>query len=96
MDKIINKISIDFHSDIVKMPIEIFELEGEKEEKEKFGIISLQLEKTEIIKNPIFILFSIDNTASMSETCKRGFSKLHYLKQTFKNMIEFLATIKNA
>ena len=94
MDKFINKIGIDFHSDMIEMPIEIFN--GIGEEKEKFGIISLQLEKTEIIKNPIFILFSIDNTASMSETCKRGFSKLHYLKQTFKNMIEFLATIENA
>jgi hypothetical protein len=92
MDKFINKISIDFHGDLVKMPLEIFNEGGE----EKFGIISLQLEKIEIIKNPIFILFSIDNTASMSETCKRGFSKLHYLKQTFKNMIEFLATIENA
>jgi uncharacterized protein YegL len=95
MDKFINKISIDFHSDLVKMPIEIFNGRGEGK-KEKFGIISLKLEKTEIIKNPIFILFSIDNTASMSETCKGGFSKLHYLKQTFKNMIEFLATIENA
>jgi uncharacterized protein YegL len=61
------------------------------DDDETFGIIKLNMKKTKIIKKPLFILFTIDITGSMSEKVYNNTSKLDFVKQTFVNMIRYLA-----
>jgi len=58
---------------------------------EYFGILELDIAKTTILPAPLFLLCSIDNTGSMDECGGKGLSKMHYVKETFKKMIQFLS-----
>jgi len=61
------------------------------DEGETFGIIELKMKKTKITKTPLFLLFTVDVTGSMSEIVFKTTSKMDFLKQTFINMIRYLA-----
>jgi uncharacterized protein YegL len=61
------------------------------DDDETFGIIKLKMKKTKITKTPLFMLFTIDVTGSMSEIVFKSTSKMDFLKQTFINMIRYLA-----
>jgi uncharacterized protein YegL len=61
------------------------------DDDETFGIIKLKMKKTKITKTPLFMLFTIDVTGSMSEVVFKSTSKMDFLKQTFINMIRYLA-----
>lgn len=67
-----------------------------KETSERFGILKLKTKKVEITKKPLFILFTIDRTGSMSDSSGNGGTKIGHLKQTFKNMISYFSKIEGA
>jgi hypothetical protein len=50
------------------------------------------MKKTDITKTPLFLLFTIDKTGSMMEPGNGNLPKMNFVKQTFKNMISYLAT----
>ncbi len=78
-------VCITLHSDSVALPIPV------TLENERFGIVTVDVAKVPITKDTVFILFTIDRTGSMSEPCELGKpEKLHYLKETFKQIIQFL------
>ena len=57
-----------------------------------FGVLTLKTVKTKISKNPVLFKFDIDISSSMSEISGRSNnSKMDYVKNTFTNMILFLA-----
>jgi hypothetical protein len=62
-------------------------------EGRKFGVLTVKVDKTPMTEQPILFVFSIDRTASMDEFGgdTRGKSKLDYVKQTFANIMRFLA-----
>jgi hypothetical protein len=60
-------------------------------EGEHFGILNINMEKTEISKTPLFLLFTIDKTGSMVMFNNNKASKIDYVKQTFKNMLSYLS-----
>ena len=64
------------------------------EENEKFGIITLKINKTNIITIPTLFLFTIDTTGSMSEYAYKTVSKLAVVKQTFRSMITYLSNLE--
>lgn len=84
MSNFIENAYIEFHNKNGELPFPIVS------ETEDFGILRIKMKKTEITKKPLFILFTVDKTGSMSEYVKND-RKMNYLKQTFKNMLYYLA-----
>lgn len=60
---------------------------------EHFGVLKVKTRKTKLTENPTFILFTIDTTASMNETAYSNITKIDVVKNTFTNMIHYLAKI---
>jgi len=56
------------------------------DETEQFGVLSVKPGKTDRTQNNVFILFTVDRTGSMEEG-----QKMKYVKETFKNMIKYIA-----
>lgn len=77
---------IEFHNKLGDLPFPIL-YEGEQ-----FGILDINMKKTDIEKTPLFLLFTIDKTGSMMEMGNGYLPKMDFVKQTFKNMISYLAT----
>ena len=76
------------------MPINIFDDTPDQ----IFGILTLKIQKTSINKQPIYILFTVDKTFSMDSHAdklikKDSKTKMYYLINTFKNMIEYLSKL---
>lgn len=84
MTNFIENANIEFHNKNGELPFPIVS------ESEDFGILRIKIKKTEITKKPLFILFTVDKTGSMSEYEKNDI-KMNYLKQTFKNMLYYLS-----
>lgn len=80
--------SLDFHSGDF---LEGFSISS----NEKFGILTIKASEVPVTQLPVFVLFTIDKTDSMSERDARGFTKIHYVKETFKKMVDFISK-KNA
>ena len=72
---------------------ELFKTDKNKNEKYNFGILKLEMKETKIIKDHIFIEFTIDRSASMDELCKDSNTKMHHLKKTLINIIEYIANV---
>jgi hypothetical protein len=82
---------IEFHS-TMDFPIRL----NDFEQDDYFAILRMKMAKTPIIQTPLFLLFSIDKTASMDEFVD-PFSKktkFDYLKQAFRNILYFLLESK--
>jgi hypothetical protein len=84
MSTFIENAFIEFHNLNGELPFPLVS------ETEDFGILRIKMKKTEITKKPLFVLFTIDKTASMEENVKNN-TKINYLKQTFKNMLKHLS-----
>jgi len=84
MTNFIENAYFDFHNKGGDLPFPIVS------ENEDFGIFTIKMKKTEITKTTLFILFTIDKTGSMGEHTKKN-TKMNYLKQTFKNMLNYLS-----
>lgn len=61
-----------------------------------FGVLKLEMKETEVSKNQIFLEFSVDRSGSMDEFCKDNNTKMHHVKKTLVNIIEYIATLDNA
>ena len=102
MNPIINGY-IQFHEkDIKDFPLEIFEDIGDESSESDntngatiFGILSLETEKTNIINKKMAILFSLDNSASMSDDCLDGRTKIKHATHTIVNILRLFAETKN-
>jgi uncharacterized protein YegL len=66
------------------------------DENYNFGILKLEMKETEITQNQIFLEFSVDRSGSMDELCKDNNTKMHHVKKTLVNIIEYIATLDNA
>jgi hypothetical protein len=86
MNSLVESFSIKFHNQDV--PIEgIINTDDER-----FGILKLKIREGKLISYPLFLLFSIDITGSMSEPASHNSTKMSCLIQTFHNIISFLST----
>lgn len=102
MNPIINGY-IQFHEkDIKDFPLEIFEDMGDESseldddmDSTKFGIVNLKTEKTNLINKKMAILFSLDNSASMSDDCIDGRTKIKHATHTIVNILRLFAETKN-
>ena len=59
---------------------------------ENFGLLVLELNKVDITGRPIFILFTVDATGSMSENVTGYTTKIQYAIQTLKSIVKYLST----
>lgn len=60
-------------------------------ESYEFGILKVKMIKKDITKNPVSVLFTIDRSGSMSDTCSDGKTKLQHVKYTLKKIFEELS-----
>lgn len=63
------------------------------QEDEDFGIFELKTNETPITTKETLFLFSVDVTGSMNEIAYGKNTKIDIVKQTFKNMIKYLAKL---
>ena len=102
MNPIINGY-IQFHEkDIKDFPLKVFEDIGDEStelddqiDSTKFGIVNLRTEKTNITNKKMAILFSLDNSASMSDDCIDGRTKIKHATHTIVNILRLFAETKN-
>jgi hypothetical protein len=59
--------------------------------EEHFGVLTLELDKVEITKQPVFILFTIDATASMTDYASKNRTKIQYVIQTLNSIMNYLS-----
>ena len=69
-------------------PIQLFD-----NENDKFGILKLELNKVELTKQPLFLLFTVDTTGSMDEYCNYNVTKLEYAIKTLKSIMNYISTL---
>jgi uncharacterized protein YegL len=63
------------------------------EQPESFGTVTVNTVKSQITSSPVLLVFTIDISSSMSSPASTGIqiTKLDYLKQTFINILHYLA-----
>ena len=59
---------------------------------EIFGVLVLELNQVNITTRPVFILFTVDATGSMSEYVTHTTTKIQYAIQTLKSIVKYLST----
>jgi len=59
---------------------------------ETFGILVLELNQVNITTRPVFILFTVDATGSMSDYVNHATTKIQYAIQTLKSIVKYLYT----
>lgn len=62
-------------------------------EDETFGILVLEMNPVNITKRPLFILFTLDTTGSMSEYVTHSTTKIQYAIQTLKSIVKYLSSL---
>ena len=64
-------------------------------EREHFGVLEIDIPKEKISNDVIWdIVFSIDNSGSMSDFCSDDKSKMEHIKHTLKNILKLFSTNK--
>jgi len=80
---IISHVSIQYHDNEFKPPVEIFE-----DPEFQFGLFNLFIRgDIPITKNHLHIFFTIDSTGSMHDMCGDGRSKMQHILYTLENML---------
>jgi uncharacterized protein YegL len=83
----------EFHTkDMENFPLSIFDDESKNKH---FGVLSLVTEKTEPIKVPLAIFFNVDCSASMSDTCSDGRTKMQHIIHTLNNILRVFSSMEN-
>lgn len=62
----------------------------------QFGILSITNPQLQLCTDPITILFSLDRSASMSDMCNDGRTKMQHIKHTTVNMLRHFAKMTEA
>jgi uncharacterized protein YegL len=75
-----------------EFPLKLFD---EEIQYKNFGIISLSTGRTEPIQVPLAIFFNVDYSASMSDTCSDGGSKMQYIIHTLNNILRVFSDMEN-
>ena len=57
-----------------------------------FGILVIELNQVNITTNPVFILFTVDATGSMSDYATHNTTKIQHVIQTLKSIVKYLST----
>lgn len=64
-------------------------------EREHFGVLEIDIPKEKISNDVIWdIVFSIDNSGSMSDFCSDDKSKMEHIKHTLRNILKLFSTNK--
>ena len=64
-------------------------------EREHFGVLEINIPKEKISNDVIWdIVFSIDNSGSMSDFCSDNKSKMEHIKHTLRNILKLFSTNK--
>jgi uncharacterized protein YegL len=58
----------------------------------KFGVLVVDVNEVPVTLSPIFILFTVDSTGSMSDYVTSHTTKMQYVIQTLKSIIKYLST----
>jgi len=83
----------EFHTkDMENFPLSIF---NDESKNKQFGVLSLVTEKTETIKVPLAIFFNVDCSASMSDTCSDGRTKMQHIIHTLNNILQVFSTMED-
>jgi len=95
---ILDYVILDFHTNTKKnaIPKELIcnmdvNIHDSSSESESFGCLEMQAGETTINIDPLFFLFSIDDSASMSEICKDGKTKMEHVHFTMNQMLHYFA-----
>jgi von Willebrand factor type A domain len=86
MENNINNSFIEIHNNSSSLP------KGIVNENEYFGVLNVEMKKTEVTQRSTYLHFSIDKSGSMSEGMGNS-SKMNYVKQTFVNMVKYFVKI---
>lgn len=82
-----------FHTNgMDNFPLSLFDDESVNK---KFGTLTLTTEKTEPIQVPLAIFFNVDCSASMSDTCSDGRTKMQHIIHTLNNILRVFSKMEN-
>jgi uncharacterized protein YegL len=94
---ILDNLKLEFHTNTEKnaIPNEVIKNMDLKtdntESNESFGCLEIQAGETTINIDPVFFLFMIDESGSMSEMCKDGKTKMDHVHYTMNQILFYFA-----
>ena len=97
-DEIIDSSYIDFHRKYEEESIEKTLLDDDdskflkpfEDETQKFGILTIKINDTEMISTSQYILFMLDRSQSMNEQSEGKLTKMEHAKYTIKNIVKLI------
>ena len=81
---------LEFHTKTDKIPQELL-CNMDTDPNTSFGCLEIHVGETTINIDPVFFLFSIDESGSMSEMCKDGKTKMEHIHFTMNQMLLYFA-----
>lgn len=87
---ILESAMLEFHTKTDKIPKEIL-CNMDTDPNTSFGCLEIHVGETTINIDPVFFLFSIDESGSMSEMCKDGKTKMEHIHFTMNQMLLYFA-----
>lgn len=94
---ILESIILDFHTNTNKLSKETLSnmdfasTSRSNTNNESFGCLEIHVSETTINIDPVFFLFNIDESGSMSELCKDGKTKMDHIQFTMNQMLLYFA-----
>jgi uncharacterized protein YegL len=83
---------LEFHTNTNKIPKELLcNMDLTYNTNESFGCLEIHTGETSINIDPVFFLFTIDESGSMSEICKDGKTKMDHIHFTMNQMLLYFA-----
>ena len=61
-------------------------------DSDTFGVLVVDVNEVPVTESPIFILFTVDSTGSMSDYVSANTTKMQYVIQTLKSIVKYLST----
>jgi len=82
---------LEFHTNTHKIPTELLCNMDIQTQTESFGCLEIHTGETTINIDPVFFLFTLDESGSMSEICKDGKTKMDHIHFTMNQMLRYFA-----